>query len=60
MIIASRAKQHMSIKEFMNRDYVRLVDMQTLEKVLVLFAALFMLQCGSVMAPIIMAGLGGI
>jgi hypothetical protein len=59
MIIASRAKQHMSIKEFMKRDYVHLVDMQTLEKFLVLFAAVFMLQCASVLAPIISTVLGG-
>jgi predicted ABC-type exoprotein transport system permease subunit len=59
-MIVTQVKQSMSIKEFMNRKYVRYVDMEILEKCLVLCAAIFMLQCGAIIAPIISAGLGGI
>jgi predicted ABC-type exoprotein transport system permease subunit len=59
-MIVSRVKQNMSIKEFMKRDFVRYVDLEILEKCLVICAALFMLQCGAIVAPIISAGLGGI
>jgi hypothetical protein len=59
-MIVTQVKQTMSIKEFMNREYVRYVDMEILEKLLVISAATFMLQCGAIIAPIISAGLGGI
>jgi hypothetical protein len=59
-MIVTQVKQTMSIKEFMNRDFVSYADMELLEKFLVIGAALFMLQCGAIIAPIISAGLGGI